>query len=159
MAVIDPTDVAVHLDPAKLRLETIDAVRELVSRDIVFGQLRGAFGDEIIDDWVDRDTTPSLVRSIVAQRYAGTTFNAVYSEEAAVTGSYGWFLIRQSDALLKEIIRGDILLVGYAQPDIGDLAFYPDDDSTALAEARALGTVPDGVADGAPRYFTSGQKF
>jgi hypothetical protein len=159
MAVIDPTDVHVHLDPAKLRIEELDAVREQVQRDIVFGQLRGVFGDDVVDTWIDRDSTPGLVRSIVAQRYAGTTFNAVYSEEAAVTGSYGWFLIRQSQSLLTEIIKGDVILEGFEPPVHGDLAFFPDDDATLLAEARAAGTVIDTLADGAPRHFTTGQRF
>ena len=141
--VVDLTDVNMYLDPVKLRQETLDENLATVQGDIVLGKLSQVFDETV--DWVDRATTPGIVRAAVAQRTAGHLFNRTYSEEAASAASYGSWLVRQADNLTQDLMNGSIVIDGLDAPATSYMAFYPDDDATELGDA--------------PRAFSMGQRF
>ena len=99
--------------------------------------------------WVDPDTTPRLVRTVIAMLYVSWIYDRTYSEDADPS-SYGALLRSRAEALLASIISGGVTLPEITPSvDTGQPAFYPTDAST---EDEAS----DDDASAGPEKFTMG---
>ena len=96
--------------------------------------------EEIIDQiqaqvdtttWVDNNTTPKLVRTIISKMYASWWYQRQYSEDTDAKNPYAQALATNAQMLLDGIIDGSIIIPGIVDT-AGNISFYPTDVSTAL---------------------------
>src|ERR1700761_5740624 len=71
------------LEQTKLTVSAIDPELESSVWSVVWGQLAGAFGRDVVNTWVDTNTTPVLVQQVVSLLYASYYYRKEYSEVAA----------------------------------------------------------------------------
>lgn len=125
MAYLTQPDVQAFLEQTKARIDTIDPVLDQDTSAYVLGSLDGQYD---ITTWINGDTTPSLVLSIMAMRYAGIFYSRNYSEDEQSMNGWGAWLLKECDTLLNAIISGSIGIVGVSpvQDERGPL-FFPTD--------------------------------
>ncbi|SRR6266496_360901 len=122
-------------EKSKLNFGELDSELEATQVTQVLGRVSLAYN---VSGWVDANTTPSLIRKIIAMLYVGWFYQLTYSEDDS-TNSYGLLLIHQAETLIDGIVDGAINLVdavagtdlNLAQP-----AFYPNDASSALTPTQ-----------------------
>jgi hypothetical protein len=127
---------------------TVEEVRALAERTkltitTLDTELLNHFEEEIIDrlsiqvdstfiaTWLGPDSTPKLIRTIIASKYFAWFYFRQYSEDVGETeNTYAQKLDARAEMLLAGILDGSIVLVG-TTTDISTITFYPTDDSTA----------------------------
>jgi len=141
------------LEPTK---QTLDALSVELEASISAQVLARASYAYTVTSWVDTSTTPSLIRKIMAIKYAAAQYALSYSEDSNLS-DYAVYLNRMADELLAGVVSGalDLIDLGSGQEFLsaGDPAFYPNDLSSALDPADTGDT-----ADG-PASFSMGQVF
>lgn len=100
--------------------------------------------------WVDEDTTPPLIRSLIAMLYVAELYDRVYSDNSDdTTSNYAFILKRTVQANIAGLINGTIVL-----PEFPDVAagvdtplFFPTDTSSMLNKVAGceggMGTLDD----------------
>jgi hypothetical protein len=132
MARIEPEDVQAWVEESKLAVSELDLAMLSQIEAQRIGQLTGAFGSEVTDVWVDVDTTPTLIRSLIAMYYASWLYNKFYSEDQDALNNYALWLFGQANDLMTALISGAIVIPDVILPSTGSPSFYPNDASSAL---------------------------
>lgn len=107
--------------------------------------------------WLDDETTPSLVRSIISMLMGAWIINRAAGEASNETDSYGLHLESSALTLLGGLTDGSITLddaPGAASSATGSPAFWPTDLATTIALDE--GNDAEGAAG---RMFSIGQAF
>lgn len=118
-----------YADGNKLKFDELDAELEASSASQVLSRIGQVYD---ASTWVDEDTTPNLVRKIIAMTYVAWFYQRVYSEDEDVSNYAAW-LLAQADKLTEGITSGTLVLpdvvVSPINPD--QPIFYPTDASSA----------------------------
>jgi hypothetical protein len=102
--------------------------------------------------WVDHDSTPPLVRTIIAMLYISWLIDKLYSEDEDLS-SYAGRLAANAESMIMGIIAGDLEIPGVENSTgSGQPSFYPNDNSSA-----ALPTAADPSLG--PAMFSMGSVF
>ena len=59
--------------------------------------------------WIDTDTTPRLILSIIAMNYVGRKFQEMYGDDS-LNSDYGTAIITDANNLLINLLAGDLIL-------------------------------------------------
>lgn len=149
MSLVTIQDVQNWLERSKLTLDSDDdLLEETHARSIVLSKLATRFDTST---WVDSDSTPKLVRTIISMLVAAYRYNAVYTEVPnPETETYGDKLEQRAMDLLQQVVDGGLVLEEATDgPAVtGTLSFYPTDASTARDDE-----------DDAGIKFTMGMRF
>ncbi len=129
MSYITPDDVNAWTDGVKLHVDDLDENLESSVSTQVLSEASQAYD---ITSWVDADSTPSLIRKIIAMQYAGWLLERTYSEDDDID-AYGVMLLAQSQKLLDGVAAGTTTLLD-APPGTSlnnnSPVFYPNDGSS-----------------------------
>lgn len=138
-------DVQAWLETSKLSITSLDIELEQQITAETLGALQAAYPSEVTS-WVDANTTPVIVKKIIAMQIAGWMYLRAYSESDE-DGLYGDKLLEKAAVLLAAIVEGitDIVEVPGA-PIVGQPLFFPTDTSSANVATR------DNPSDGPPRF-------
>lgn len=104
--------------------------------------------------WVDRDTTPVIVRTLIAMWYAAAYYDLHYADDAE-NNAFADKLRQMVELQLSGILSGQIPipeLPDENQTTSGQPSFFPNDLSSSLEPT------PDNPSDGGP-YFMMGSVF
>lgn len=149
MSLVTAQDVQNWLEPSKLRINSDDdLVEEIHARSIVLGALQTRFDTS---SWVEADSTPRLIRTIISMLVAAYRYNQAYSETLGEQSqSYADKLEERAYLLLQQVVDGQLVLEEATDgPAVdGTLSFYPTDSSTAKDDEEDAGIM-----------FTMGRKF
>lgn len=142
MSLIDVSDVQPWLEKSKLRLDHDDALEEepFISEKLR-SRLAGCGFD--VAGWIDKDSTPVLVRGIIGMLVAAQRYNAVYSETDEESGNpYANKLQERADMLVEGICAGSIDLLDVdddpASSGSGSVSFYPTDKTGVLNKEESV---------------------
>lgn len=142
MALISIDDVQPFLEESKLSLDHGDKLPEEPYQSTVV-KSRLSTCDIDVSTWVDRGSTPELVRWIIGMLVAAQRFNRFYSESDEEAGNpYANKLEARAETLLEGICSGSIDLLDItddpATTGFGSPLFYPDDTVGVLNEEEAV---------------------
>jgi hypothetical protein len=145
------TDANAWLEATKLSLSTIDAELESQVSLQIFARLAPVFNTA---SWADVNTTPKLVKSIVAMYYTAAIYDRAYSDDSDTSSNYAATLRGLADANIAGLLSGTLVLTEdpAANSDSGKPVFFPNDLSSANA------ATVDNPSDGGPA-FTMGSVF
>jgi hypothetical protein len=149
MAYITARDANAWADKFKLNLTALDDDLEVSVASQVLARVSQRYDTSA---WLTPETTPSLIKSIIAMMYTGWYFQRVYSEDTDIS-TYGALLLTRAEDLIDGIVSGSNILVeevviGGADTDTA--SFYPNDLSSAQSPTF------DDMSLGGPK-FTMGQ--
>jgi len=139
----------------KLTISALDVNLLPHIEEEVIDQLRSAFSDTA--NWVDQNTTPKLVRTIISKMYVAWLYDRTYSEDI-VPGQSNYATLLQANAnmLIAGLLAGTITLPEETSGnDIVEPVFYPTDASSA--QCPTFG--PDGDPSLGPAAFSMGMRF
>jgi hypothetical protein len=158
---ISLSDAQAWLETTKANLTSLDSSLEQQVTTEILAKLADTLSDPTFGTptWVDRNTTPEIVRQVIAMYYAGWFYDRQYSEVLASEGnSYGLLLRTQADLIIAGIISSSILITEIL-PNLPQTApvFYPTDASSTL-DAQMANSNPDDKSIG-PSYFQSQKVF
>jgi hypothetical protein len=131
MARVTVEEVRALAERTKLKVETMDT--ELLNH--YEGEILARLGAQIdaatIATWLGPDTTPKLVRTIIARKYFAWFYFRQYSEDVGPTeNTYAVKLDASAEMLLVGILDGSII-IPEVPTNISGITFYPTDASTA----------------------------
>jgi hypothetical protein len=159
---VNVADVQAWLEPVKASVPSLDpAMEQQISGQVIGQLLGGVFPDPLVLSWVDANTTPLLIRSVISMLYAAWYYDRQYGEVGASEGkagfgtAYGALLRESATTLLTGIVSGSISLqetmpVG---PTTSPL-FYPTDVSST-DDARRSNSDPDDFSLGPVMFGVS----
>lgn len=104
MAYINIQEANAWTDKSKLNLETLDVELEKSLASQVLARVSQVYD---VSSWVDSNSTPQIIRKIIAMLYVAWHYERVYSEDSS-TSDYGIMLMDQAEALLNSIADGVI---------------------------------------------------
>lgn len=138
---IQPQDAQAWSEKTKLPIAQLDS--ELASQiEIrVLARLTVAYPDDV-STWISPDTTPSIVKTVIAMQYVAWFYDRQYSEEQEALNDYAVLLRAEAESLIQGIIDGSIVIPGIVVPSVEDPGYYPNDVSSALTPTltdRSLG--------------------
>lgn len=152
MANFTAAEVNAWLESTELSLSELDpALAEQVAVQIK-AQLGVLFP---INEWVDENSTPDLIRSIMAMQYVANYYDRVYSDNTdETTSNYSDGMRRMIYQNIRGLQEGTIVLEEL--PDsyrgVGQPSFFPND-------ASSLQQPTDVTPSDGPPAFTMGQVF
>lgn len=130
MAYIEARDANAWADKFKLNLTALDDDLEVSVASQVLAKVSQRYDTS---GWITPQTTPSLIKSIIAMMYTGWYFQRVYSEDTDIS-TYGALLLTRAEDLMDGIVSGTNVLVE-ADPIGGEssdtASFYPTDLSSS----------------------------
>lgn len=146
MAHIVLADAQTWLEGTKAHLTALDPNLETQISNDVLARCSTTFPD-LVSTWVDNNTTPALVKMVIAMNYAGWFYDRQFSE--MITSSpttWGMVLRANAETILDGIISGSVVLpeviaAGSSDPQT-DPIFYPTDVSSTT-QALEDNTDPD----------------
>lgn len=142
MALIDVDDVQPWLEETKLRLDSSeDLIEEPYQSEFVKSRLASCSLN--VTTWVDKLTTPFLVKQIIGMLVAAQRYNRYYSETDEDAGNpYANKLEERATLLLDGICAGTINLLDVtddpATTGSGSIDFYPTDLTGILNPEEAV---------------------
>lgn len=126
MAHITVTEAQAWLEGTKLTIGALDTSLETQVASVVLAQLSNAY---TVTAWTDNTSTPSLVRTIIAMKYAAWFYRRQYSENADDL-DYADKLDAWADSLIAGIVSGAIALAEVPVGSTVELpSYYPTDTS------------------------------
>lgn len=131
MARVTVEEVRAYGERTKLTITTLDT--ELLNgyEEEILDRLGAQIDSATIATWVGPDTTPKLVRTIIARKYFAWFYFRQYSEDIGTNeNTYAEKLDASAEMLLLGILDGSIPIPG-ATVDLSSPTFYPTDVSTA----------------------------
>lgn len=148
---VSVSEVQAWLETTKLTLTVLDTEMEAHIASITLGQLMIAYPVQA-PTWIDSTTTPKIVRSIIAMRYAGWFYDRQYSETPD-SNTYADRLRASADALVAGLVAGSVDIIEVpGLPVMSEPEFFPTDVSSANLASDMY------PSDGPPA-FTMGQIF
>ena len=154
MAHVTVDGVQAWLEQTKLTLASLDTELEDAISTTVLARVGYAYD---ISGWTDVNTTPNLIRKIIAIKYAAAHYAKTYSEDSDLS-DYAVYLDKMADTLLDGVVSGALEIVdlgsGVEFESSGDPAFYPNDASSALDPRD-----PNFDTSVGPAAFSMGQIF
>lgn len=134
-------DAQAWAEGTKLPIEQLDPALLSQVEVRVVARLTAAFPDDIAT-WASPETTPDIVKSVIAMLYVAWFYDRQYSEEQESLNDYAVLLRSQAEELITGILDGSIVIPGIVVPTLDGPAFYPDDASSSLCPTpydRSLG--------------------
>lgn len=141
MPLIDVSDVQPWLEETKLRL---DSGEPLVEEPFISERVKSRLASCDIDvsTWVDKSSTPVLVKGIIGALVAAQHYNRTYSETEDAGNLYANKLEMMANGLLESICAGTLDLLDItddpATTGFGSVLFYPDDSVGVLDKEEAV---------------------
>ena len=129
MARISLPEARAWAEPTKLKIDTLDNNLLALLEEEVLGQLQGVLD---ISTWVDQNTTPRLIRTIISKLYVSWFYRRQYSEDTDAKNPYAQDLAANANMLIAGLIAGTIEIPGTTTNDITSPLFYPTDASSLL---------------------------
>jgi hypothetical protein len=135
MALIDDTDINVHLPQDKLSAESAADYLEEVKNDVervIRGTLAGTVDPTEMATWTTPGATPELIRAIGGRLGAAFIYRLRYSEDSLDDPSYAQLKYNEAMEMLKGIVSGTFVLEEVPDESLGlttDM-FYPNDPDT-----------------------------
>ena len=82
-----------------------------------------------IRTWIDSNTTPKLIVSIMSMIYVGRKFQEMYGEDS-LNSDYGTALVIDANNMLENLISGDLLIIDedmipIESSAVGSVSFEP----------------------------------
>lgn len=146
MANIALEEANAWLEPTKLTLPDLDPALEQQVAAQILSRLDTIFD---ISTWVDENTTPTLVRTIIAMEYVAWTYDKTYSDDAEAN-AYAALLRQHAEMNLEGILSGAVQLEE-VDPNpalsLGTASFFPNDASSANPPTS------DFPSDGGPSFL------
>lgn len=138
-------DANAWLESTKLTLSAIDPELERQISSLILGRLAPVFDTS---SWLNDQSTPALVRTIIAMNYVAWVYDKNYSDDAE-DNAYARLLRQYADVNMAALIAGDIELAEApeANDEITKPAFFPNDVSSANEPT------PDNPSDGGPSFL------
>ncbi len=119
----------------------LDADDELAEETDVSNEVLSTVASRYdVSIWIDRGTTPSLIRSVISARVAAIRYRKHYADQLEEEGNYSIWLDNWFTMILDGIVSGQIQLL-----DATDLTaaltsagpkFFPTDVSSATEPAK-----------------------
>lgn len=130
MARITPSDAQGWAESTKLTLSTLDVSLIAQIETEVLGRLKSAYDTTL---WVDNNTTPDIVKVVIAKLYVSWIYDRTYSENQDQGNDYAALLRANAEMLMTGLLDGtiDIPTVPQVGSGIG-ASFYPNDASSIL---------------------------
>lgn len=152
MARVTVEEVAAWGERTKLRMDTLDVALLEQMETEVLARLSGQLDTTT---WVDVDTTPSLIRTIIAKKFFALFYWRQYSEDVGTDeNTYANKVDANAEMLIMGILDGSIIVTPGAPDEISQPSFYPNDASSSL-DPRDY---PDDPSVG-PNRFSINQVF
>lgn len=134
-------EVQAWLEPTKATLDVLDTDWLPQLETQVLARIAAAYD---VSTWVSVGSTPQVVRSVIAMKYAAWFYRRQYSEEGG-DNQYADLLDAAAEALILGIINGTttIVEVPVDTATAGEPLFYPTDASSAVeptADDLSLGS-------------------
>lgn len=133
---IIPSDVQAWCEKTKTPISEIDINLEEQLETQILATLEAGFN---VSSWVDFNSTPPIIRSIFAMKYASMYYDRQYSEESDTTDPYAAKLDLMAQDLIDGILSGSVTIDGYlldtshASPET-----YPTDSSSVNNPQRGF---------------------
>ena len=113
MALVDNSDIQVHLPTDKLDIteipDDLDKVKVDVER-IIRGYLAGVFTPATLAAWVSPSATPELIRAIGGRLAAALIYRTRYSEDTVDDPEFAQVKYADGMAMLNGIISGALTI-------------------------------------------------
>ncbi len=117
---ISPADAQAWFERTKHTVTTIDSALESQIASEVAARVPVEIGST-------PETTPALVRSIIAMKYAAAYYNRVYSDEQG-TSEYSDELEARAGRLLDGVISGQLVVEPNIRSQGSFPSYYPSED-------------------------------
>lgn len=105
-----------------------------------------------VSTWVDYNSTPDIIKSIISMTYVAWVYDRQYSEDQENGNDYAALLRAQANALIAGINDGSVVVPGFPTENIGGPAFFPDDASSAMRPTDLMPQL-------GPASFNMGREF
>jgi len=135
MAHITANEAQAWAEATKLTVTSIDADLEASVSDLILSHLATQFD---VSMWVDNNTTPKVVRRVIAMNYIAYLIDKTYNQSEPSTDSYARLLRARVDLVISGLLAGQMVLTDDPNPadaQAGQPMFYPTDESSALTPA------------------------
>lgn len=132
MARVTVEEVRALAERTKLTIQTMDT--ELLNHyeEEIIDRLSAQVDAATIATWLGPDTTPKLIRTIIARKYFAWFYFRQYSEDVGTSeNTYAEKLDASAEMLLAGILDGSIPIPG-SMLDLSSPTFYPTDASSAM---------------------------
>lgn len=149
MARVSLSEVAAWVEPAKVPINVLDSELLLQLEEEVLVQLTSQY---TVTPWIDPDTTPKIVRVIIAKMYASFYIDRAYSENQDGGNDYAARLMANASMLLTGLVNGSFELPESSATNPSSPSFFPTDVSSAQTPTD------DNPEFGGP-YFSLGRPF
>ena len=146
-AIVTEQELQAWLEETKLDVPSVDEQLDATARDEVFGALSAVYD---VTGWVSTETTPSLVRRIMAMLIASYLYRRQYSEDSDENPGYAVWLEGKAHALLVGVIDGSI--------DLTDVDEIPASASVPTFWPNDVADIV-GSEEYSPARFRMGQVF
>lgn len=151
MARITVAEANAWLESTKLSLPNIETSLESQIGSQVLARLASTYDTS---SWTDTNSTPVLVRSIIAMYYAAMIYDRAYTDDNDTTNNWAQILRNLADQNIAGLLSGAITLV--EQPDdnsdVSTPVFFPNDLSSSQCPTE------ENPSDG-PAAFMMGTVF
>lgn len=130
MSNIIVTDAQAWAERTKLALgTTLDGDLETQVSTQVLARVATAYD---VSGWVDSDSTPDLIKTVIAMYYVAWTYDKIYSDDNDDANAYSAKLMAMAETILTNILSGTTPIPGVVPiNDQGAPSFYPTDLSSA----------------------------
>ena len=106
---VELTDINVHLPEDKLAvLNADDDDLQLDAERTVKARLSGTFSPTVLASWVDKTTTPEIIKEVIGKLIAAKVYARAFSSEVGGVPEYAQWLYDQAMEILDGIILGNI---------------------------------------------------
>jgi hypothetical protein len=132
-------EVQAWLENTRAHLDDLEDELEVSIATQVLSRLAHSYD---ITVWTTPETTPQLVRTIIAMKYASWYYQRSYSEDSDTANDYALLLNANAETLIEGIISGANKLPeveGVANPEtLNQPTFYPNDTTEPVFKMGRL---------------------
>lgn len=142
---IDVSDANAWLESTKLTLSALEDVLAGQIETQILARLAPVFSTIT---WIDANSTPKLVKSIIAMYYAAAVYDRAYTDDNDTANNWASILRNLADTNISGLLSGSIVLAEdpSANSDTGTPIFFPNDLSSSLCATE------ENPSDGGPAF-------
>lgn len=107
---ITPGDVQAWCESTKLGVAELDVVLDGQIETQVLAVLEAGFN---VSTWLDQNSTPAIIKSILAMKYASVLYDRQYSEDTDTSSPWSAKLDLMAQDLIDGILSGSVAIDGY----------------------------------------------